>query len=658
MSKQSVEITSSGIKKVLQKYTAERAIAEYIWNGFDAKASIVNVDFEIDSKEFDTYKSISISDNGEGIIYEDLSERFRKFYESNKAGLSTDSNDLTRGKNGYGRFTFHKFARYAKWITKYKRLDGFLYSYEITINSDNLRDYEPSEPIKDKTTRGTTVRFTEVNSDISTAFINDILKPYLRAEFAWYLELKEEKKIFINGEELDYSSIIAENESFPIELKLRKEDIKFECKYIRWTSKLNDEYSRFYFLNESLELKKTKTTSLNKKGDNYWHSLLIVSDFFNETTIEEEDESETTPKLFSTSEENKIFKELIGKLNEYLKNKRRPFLKVQAEKLIEKYEDEKVFPEFGKNDWDIARKESLENLVKEIYEVEPAVFMKLNKEQKRIFLELLNLVMDSSESESLLKIIGAVVELDSADRKEFAKLLEETKLKYVITTINLIKNRLLVLENLKKLVFNEELKANERDHLQKYIEKHYWIFGEEYRMVCAEEVKFEEALKRYVYLLRGVSEKQYINHPHKYKEMDLFLAGTDFRDGRPHNIIIEIKNPTTIKKLGDKEVGQIKRYIDVILEQDEFNDHNEYWSFYLIGQDYDNIVKRDISNIETGLLRKADNHCLYVKKWSEITNEVERRLKYLFEKLKVERERLSNSNSLKDIIEIEPTITQ
>lgn len=658
MSMQSVEITSSGIKKVLQKYTAEKAIAEYIWNGFDAKASIINVDFEIDSKEFDNYKSISISDNGEGIIYEDLSERFRKFYESNKAGISTDSNDLTRGKNGYGRFTFHKFARYAKWITKYNRPDGVLYSYEITINSDNLREYEPSEPIKDITTRGTTVRFTEVNSDISTAFINDILKPYLRAEFAWYLELKEEKRIFIKGEELNCSSIIAENESFPIELKLRKEDIKFECKYIRWNSKLNDEYSRFYFLNESLELKKTKTTSLNKKGDNFWHSLLIVSDFFNETTIEEEDESEITPKLFSTYEENKIFKELIGKLNEYLKNKRRPFLKVQAEKLIQKYEDEKVFPEFGKNDWDIARKESLENLVKEIYEVEPAVFMKLNNEQKRIFLELLNLVMDSSESESLLKIIGAVVELDSADRKEFAKLLEETKLKYVITTINLIKNRLLVLENLKKLVFNDVLKANERDHLQKYIEKHYWIFGEEYRMVCAEEVKFEEALKRYVYLLRGISEKQYINHPHKYKEMDLFLAGTDFRDGRPHNIIIEIKNPSTIKKLGDKEVGQIKRYIDVILEQDEFNDHNEYWSFYLIGQDYDNIVKRDISNIETGLLRKADNHSLYVKKWSEITNEVERRLKYLFEKLKVERERLSNSNSLKDIIEIEPTITQ
>ena len=55
---------------------------------------------------------------------------------------------------------------------------------------------------------------------------NYFLKPYLRAEFAWYLELKEENKIFIDGEELDYSSVIAENDSFPIELKLKKPEFK------------------------------------------------------------------------------------------------------------------------------------------------------------------------------------------------------------------------------------------------------------------------------------------------------------------------------------------------------------------------------------------------------------------------------------------------
>jgi len=656
MSTQSVEITSAGIKKVLQKYTPERAIAEYIWNGFDAKATVLKVDFDIDSTELDTFKKIRIADNGEGIIYEELSERFRKFYESNKTSFSANNTDLTRGKNGYGRFTFFKFARFAKWSTNYLKDGKELHKYDIKINSENLRDYDPSNPFSTKGKTGTVVEFNEIYPDtISTKFINDTLKPYLRAEFAWFLELREEHKLIINGQELDYSSVIDEVDNFPIEVQQKKETIKFECKYIRWSNKLNDEYSRFYFVNEKLELKNTKTTSLNKKGDNFWHSLIVVSDFFNEINSDDGNE-EVSPKLFDSGEQKKVFRELISELNEYLKKKRRPFLKVQAERLVEKYKEEKVFPDFGDNKWDKTRKESLENLVKEIYEVEPAVFMTLNKEQKRIFLELLNLVMDSSESEHLFKIIEAVVELDSEDRKEFAKILETTRLKQVISTINLIKDRLLTLENLKKIVFNHDLKANERDHLQKFIEKHYWIFGEEYRMVCAEEVKFEEALRKYLYILRGVDEKKFIEHPDKYKEMDLFLAGTDFRDGKPHNLVVEIKNPTTIKKLKNKEVGQIKEYIDVILKQDEFNDYNEFWSFYLIGQDYDDIVKDDIQNMETGLLRKKDNHCLYVKKWSEITNEVERRLKYLLDKLKIERNTLSQKNTIKEIIEVAPTV--
>ena len=655
MSKESVEITSLGIKKVLEKYKPERAITEYIWNGFDAKATIINVDFEIDSIELDTFSKITISDNGEGIIYEDLADRFRKFYESNK--INTNTSDLTKGKNGFGRFTFFKFSRFAKWKTTYSKNDAKLYSYQITINSDNLKEYNPSEPkSENKLQSGTVVEFNDVSSEISSKFIEDTLKPYLRSEFAWYLELREEHKLFVNGEELDYSSIIAEHDSFPITITDKNDVVKFECKYIRWTNKQNDEYSKFYFVDKNLELKKTRTTSLNKKGDSFWHSLIVISAFFNNIIIEDEEAEEDIPlALFDINKEKRILKTLTSKLNEYLKDKRRPFLKVQASKLVDSYEKEKVFPKFGNELWDVARKEGLENLVKELYEVDPAVFMKLNKEQKKIFLELLNLVMDSSETESLFKIFDAVIELDTNDRKTFAKILETTKLKQVITTINLIKDRLIILENLKKLVFNHELKANERDHLQKYIEKHYWIFGEEYRMVCAEEVKFEEALRRYIYLLRGVNEKTFIEHPDKYKEMDLFLCGADFRDGKPHNVVIEVKNPSTIKKLKSEQMTQIEEYMDVILKQDCFNDMNEEWTFVLIGQDYDDIVSRRIQNKNTGLVQKGDNYSLYIKKWSEITNEVERRLKYLLEKLKIERNTLSQNITLKEIIELEST---
>lgn len=650
MSSQTVEITSNGIRKILNKYTPERAIAEYVWNGFDAKATIINIYIDFDNQEFDTVSEIRVCDNGIGICYEELASKFKQFYESQKNIANDRGTDLTRGKNGYGRFTFHKFARFAKWKTLYRKGEGII-SYDIGISNDNLKDYTPTSPTQSKETEtGTCVVFNEITPVISTTFIEKTLIPYLKAEFAWFLELKEEYKIFINNIELDYSSIIDEIQNFTVVAKGYNQEEQFNCKYIQWNTKMNDEYSRFYFLNNDFELKNTKTTSLNKKGDNFWHSVIVINDFFNEINCDNEDDNNTQPKLFDNTADRRLFKDLVVKLDDFLKGKRRPFLRQQAVALVNKYDEEKVFPQFNDNEWDQARKQGLENFVKELYEVEPAVFMKLNKEQKRVFLELLNLVMDSGERESLFKILDAVVELDSNDRAEFAKILETTRLKQVISTIKLITDRLLTLENLKQLVFNHELKANEVNHLQTFIEKHYWIFGEEYRLVCAEEVKFEEALKRYIYILRGVDEATYVAHPDKYKEMDLFLAGTDFRDGKPHNVVVEIKNPTTIKTLKSEQLTQLEKYMDVILKQDCFNDANEYWTFILIGQDYDDIIGRRITNKYNGLVLTGDNYSLFVKKWSEITNELERRLKYLLEKLKTERAKLSNAKTLEGVM--------
>jgi hypothetical protein len=649
MDSQIVEITSGAIRKILDKYTPEKAIAEFIWNGFDAKATTIKIDFEIGDQELDTYKEIRITDNGTGICYEELSDKFKKFHESNKSISDNNNVDLTRGKNGCGRLTFFKFARFAKWETCYKKNTNIM-SYEIVVNNDDLKKYTSTTPINTVNNAGTSVIFSEIEKIISTHYINKTLIPFLKAEFAWFLEL-EKHKIFVNGKELNYSSIIADKDDFPIDVAINRNTYKFTCKYIQWNKKLNDEYSRFYFLNSQLKLKNNQTTKLNKKGDEFWHSVIVVDDFFDNINYHEEESINNQQRLlFDTTDDKGAFNSLINQLNEYLKNKRRPFLKQQANALVDKYEKEKVFPKFGNNDWDKVQKQGLEDLVKSLYEVEPAVFMKLNKEQKRVFLELLNLVMDSEERDSLLKIIDAVIELDTKDREEFAKILETTRLKQVISTIKLISDRLLTLRNLEELVFNHELKANERKHLQTFIENHYWIFGEEYRLVCAEEVKFEEALRKYIYILHGVDEKTYIAHPDKYKEMDLFLTGTDHRDGQPHNIVVEIKNPTTIKKLTSKEVTQIKTYIDVILSEDMFNNNKEYWSFYLIGQDYDNIIKDDIINNDRGLLREKDNYCLYVRKWSEIILEVENRMKYLLDKLKIERSNLSDNKKTLSVI--------
>lgn len=62
MSDNHVQITSKGIKNSLKKYTALKSICEYIWNGFDAKATEINIDTA--NNEFGFISSIRVSDNG------------------------------------------------------------------------------------------------------------------------------------------------------------------------------------------------------------------------------------------------------------------------------------------------------------------------------------------------------------------------------------------------------------------------------------------------------------------------------------------------------------------------------------------------------------------------------------------------------------------
>lgn len=51
-------------------------------------------------------------------------------------------------------------------------------------------------------------------------------------------------------------------------------------------------------------------------------------------------------------------------------------------------------------------------------------------------------------------------------------------------------------EGLKRIVFDLPNYANERDHVQKIMEQHYWIFGEQYNLVSADQ-RMQKALESY-----------------------------------------------------------------------------------------------------------------------------------------------------------------
>ncbi len=133
---QEVSITTEGIQKNLKNFKPLDALCEYIWNGFDAQADTVCIDLH--TNELGLINMISVVDNGTGIVYEELSNKFKPFNDSKKADNAKKINhSLPHGRQGIGRLTFFAFAQRARWNTVYEK-DEIRYEYYIDMEKDSL----------------------------------------------------------------------------------------------------------------------------------------------------------------------------------------------------------------------------------------------------------------------------------------------------------------------------------------------------------------------------------------------------------------------------------------------------------------------------------------------------------------------------------------
>lgn len=632
-----VEVSTKGIQNRLKSVKPFNAIAEYIWNGFDAHATEISVNYEID--DLGVITKLSISDNGNGIPHKNLESKFKPVLSSEKREQNIQQGLLTHGKNGLGRLTFYHFCQAAKWTTRFSEEDK-IYQYDITINRNNLDNYEYSKVIEsNQKETGTIVTFE--NIELSEYQLKTSITSFLSKEFVWFLELKKHLDFYIkiNGENLDISFIIKDYAEFDIEIQ----GYLFDIRFYRWSEKLNKIYSNFYGVDLEGSCKYLKPTTLNNKGDSFHHSVFIHSRFFDSFKCEPlEGQSDC---VTSNTDKSEVFKQLITELNSFLQNKRKPFLIEYAKSLVESYEKEGIFPSYNaKNKWEKLRCDDLKETIIQLYLIEPSIFSNLNETQKKTFVGFLALLLDSGEAEHLFKILDGVIDLSSAEREVFAKQLKITKLSSILKTIELISDRYKSVEELKKLVFEPKMYANEVPHLQKMMERNYWLIGEEYQLLTAAEPDFEKALRRFCYILHGENDKKEIEHPDKNREMDIFLIRQDKVHNRIENVVLELKHPHNIK-LGKKELDQVYDYYQVIKSEPRFNASNMDWKFFLIGSKFDSkgYIESQIETHkilgEAGLAFKGE-YKVYVFRWSEVFAEFELRHNFLNQKLELERDRL------------------
>jgi hypothetical protein len=659
MALQKVNITDRSISRnVTTDY--KKAICEYIWNGFDANATRIDIEFSVN--ELGGVTSLTVRDNGEGINRTTLAQTFGCFQDSIKKKSYQWSSQI-KGKKGKGRYSFNCFATDAIWETIFRHEDKLL-KYRVSIKAGNNNHYDDGNPEDLQVTTdptGTLVTFVNVSLSKDHLQSDDFID-YLKREFAVFLQINKPfgKSIYINNERLEFETIIGDFKTHDITIKTEAESYAFNVSLIRWNEKIKENYI-VYFLDNRMYERFEKTTSFNNKDTGFHHSVCVVSEYFN--NFEPNELNEEVALDGSKNQKDKIFIELSKQLKKFLLIQEKLFIhEIGATELISRYQNSGVIRK-TKSQYDAMIVEDLISTVKCIYCVEPRIFTNLKTDQAKTLIGFLELLLQTDKREDVIAIIENVVNLTDEERHSLVEVLQHTELSRITKVIQLLQNRCKTISALKNAVYNKDLDMNEVDDLQILIANSFWIFGEEYNIVTEAEPDFEQALNKYIEKahqnVKGVSKsrrnKTKLDHIDKNKEMDIFAFRQNINSNTIENIVIELKHPKI--KLGEVEVSQVKTYMDVITSAPDFNASNMSWKFYLVGNDFDSssYIRREIQSNrqwgKSGLIQHVDENGItyeiYVKKWSELFSDFEIRHNFLLSKLEMRRNALMAHPSTK-----------
>ena len=628
----SVQVTSDSIKKKFKTSEPIKAIFELIWNGLDAGADTVLIKTE--RNELGGLVSITIIDNGNGINFDQGDEcGFVKFDDSNK---KADIN--THGKDGVGRFSFHKLSNNAEWYTKNNGN-----SYKATIRESNLHKII-LKPIKDieypifiEEKSGTIVQLTGFNASNGSLPIDEKILNLLSCEFGWFLAYHQKTSILFDGVGVDVPKNDVRNESAEFE------GYKFDISVFRWHDKPTSEKSYIYFTNQNNKVIYKELSRFNKKLG-FYTSAVIRSKF----------NSEFDNDLFEMDGSRKIINIVTKAVYDMQTDLYNSFLRAQADFLIEKYEDKGFFDHIHSNNNDL-QKWNLENakrVVKELYIADPRIFNNLNEKPAKILVRLLDRILVSNENSALFEVLEGVLDLDSEHVERLADLIKNTKLENIISTVEIISRRLQVIKMLRSIMVNDYKNVLETPDLQQVIESNSWLFGEQYSILGAEEDDFNKTAKNLRDSIRGIKEitvedVEDVTVEGSKRQVDLFLASKRMIFDENNNrifkcVIIEIKRPSI--SLSKKHLRQLEDYAEIIQKSSAFGiSENLRFDLILVGRkvsNQDTSIQGSLEGMkpyhEKGLVGLSDNRRIksYVKDWLSLLDEHELSANYILEKLK------------------------
>jgi hypothetical protein len=238
-------------------------------------------------------------------------------------------------------------------------------------------------------------------------------------------------------------------------------------------------------------------------------------------------------------------------------------------------------------------------------------------------------------------VLTSVLGLKGEEVSKFAGLLKRTTLSSVIAVADLLVDRLRFLDELSVLVYgNPAPYVLERRQLHKIIERHTWLFGEEFHLMGSDQKL--DGLLRQIRAKYAEADSDEIEVSEALRDIpDLYLISDKWNEGAKYtqHLVVELKRPSV--RLRYAHYDQLRRYATEIVNHPSWPQSRDTHRFTFIVVSAD--VSDDVTSMyqdgeELGLISRPQlKHPaeLWALRWSDFINQRKAELEFLEQALDV-----------------------
>ena len=615
-----------------------QALAECVWNGLDADARLVEVEFVRNAVGL---QSITVRDNGKGMTRERAPELFSKLGDSwkKRRGRSEDGRQL-HGSEGRGRYKVTVLGRVADWKVTYAAEDGTFRRYTITVIKDDLKEIRiTDEEVVQADHPGVELVITEPMADFRSLQSEET--PQDLAEiFATYMRNYTDVVISVQGAKIDPAAFMADK---PVEMNLAdiQEDGKVypvRLEIVEWTRKTK----RTLYLCDDRGFPFLTVDSRWHVGERFFSAYLRSS------LIKEMNDTH----VIGVAEMNVGLQTAVENAKQCIKDHFRAKQAQEAKSVVDGWKAENTypFPDEPASPVDRVEREVFDIMATTAARLLPD-FSSAPPKSRAFQLRMIRTAIENG-SEDLQLIMTEVLNLPARMQEELAQLIQESSLRSVITANRVISNRLKFLTALEALIFDKGLgrTLRERTQLQRLLVDNTWVFGEEHHLMVDDQ-GLDECLKQHAAAKQTKVAKGPVKHPTKVRGIVDMMFGkkkTSYRPDELEHLVVELKAPSVA--IGADQIAQIEGYVRAITKDSRFDKASTKWFFWALSRDVDEDVLgiRQVQGADPGVIIRQNNLTVLVKTWAQIISENRSRMKFFQDNLQLSVTKAESLRHLKE----------